>query len=647
MNRLADETSPYLLQHAGNPVDWYPWGEEALARARAEDRPILLSIGYAACHWCHVMEHESFEDEETAALMNEHFVSVKVDREERPDLDSVYMEAVVALTGHGGWPMTVFLTPAGEPFLGGTYYPPEPRHGLPSFRQVLLAVEQAYRERRADVGRQARALVEAIASTSAARPSVEPLTQSLLDEARRGLRAGFDRRNGGWGSAPKFPPASSLEFLLRMHRRSGDEESLAMVTSTLDGMAAGGMYDLLGGGFHRYSVDAEWVVPHFEKMLYDNALLATVYLHGWVVTGEERHRRVTEATLGYLLRELLLPEGGFASAQDADTEGVEGLTFTWTAEELEAVLGRPRTELLLPFEHGRSILRGELAEDERRGLLEARETRPKPLRDDKAIASWNGLALAALAEAGRRLERPDLLDAARALAGFLLGPLSAPDGRLHRSYRAGKVRNTGYLEDYADVANGLLELHTATGELRWLEEADRLARLAVELFADDQLGGFFLAPKDGERLVAERKDFDDHPTPSGNSMLASVLLRLARIYGDDELERRAVGVFRLAREAIGRAPSAFGHTLCALDLHLSPPRELALVGPPDSPVALAALAPYDPNAVVAWSRGLEDEAAQRVPLLAGKGLIGGRPAVYVCERFACQAPVTNPSDLGS
>ena len=647
MNRLAEETSPYLLQHAGNPVDWYPWGEEALALARAEDRPILLSIGYAACHWCHVMEHESFEDEATAALMNEHFVSVKVDREERPDLDSVYMEAVVALTGHGGWPMTVFLTPAGEPFLGGTYYPPEPRHGLPSFRQVLLAVEQAYRERRADVGRQARALVEAIASASTARPSTQPLTQSLLDEARRGLRAGFDARNGGWGSAPKFPPASSLEFLLRMHHRSGDVEALGMVTRTLDGMAAGGMYDLLGGGFHRYSVDAEWLVPHFEKMLYDNALLATVYLHGWVVTGEERLRRVAEDTLGYLLRELLLPEGGFASAQDADTEGVEGLTFTWTAEELEAVLSRPRPELLLPFEHGRSILRGELAEDERRALLEARETRPKPLRDDKAIASWNGLALAALAEGGRRLERPDLLDAARALAGFLLGPLSAPDGRLYRSYRAGKVRNTGYLEDYADVANGLLELHASTGELRWLEEADRLARLAVELFADDQLGGFFLAPKDGERLVAERKSFDDHPTPSGNSMLASVLLRLGRIYGDDELERRAVGVFRLAREAIGRAPSAFGHTLCALDLHFSPRRELALVGPPDSPVARAALAPFDPNAVVAWSRGLEDEGAQRVPLLAGKGLVGGRPAVYVCEHFACQAPVTNPSDLGS
>jgi uncharacterized protein len=633
VNRLGGETSPYLLQHADNPVDWYPWGEEALAQARASDKPILLSIGYSACHWCHVMEHESFEDQTTARLMNERFVNIKVDREERPDLDSLYMDAVVALTGQGGWPMTVFLTPAGEPFLGGTYYPPEPRHGLPSFKQVLTAVSDAYRERRGDVVRQARALVEAIASAAAARPSTDPLTDGLLSQAVRGLRAGYDSAWGGWGTAPKFPPASTLEFLLRMHKRTGDDEALAMVTTTLDGMAAGGMYDLLGGGFHRYSVDSEWLVPHFEKMLYDNALLASAYLHGWVVTGNDRYRRVVEQTLEYMLRELRLPEGGFASAQDADTDGVEGLTFTWTAEE-----GAP-VDLLRPFEHGRSILRGELSEAERQRLLEVRERRPKPLRDDKAIASWNGLALAALAEAGRRLERDDLLEAAGDLAQFLLGPLTDEDGRLWRSYRAGRVRNPGYLEDYADVANGLLELHTATGELRWLEEAHRLAALAVDLFGDEEHGGFFLSARDSEPLVAPKKSFDDHPTPSGNSMLAYVLLRLARIYGDDENERRAVGVFRLIDSALARAPSAFGHALCALDFYLSPPRELAIVGSPSSDVARAALAPFEPNTVVAFG------PAEHVPLLAGKRLVEGKPAVYLCERFACQAPVTAPEDL--
>ena len=633
MNRLAGETSPYLLQHADNPVEWYPWGEEALERARREDKPILLSIGYAACHWCHVMAHESFEDEETAAVMNERFVNVKVDREERPDLDSLYMDAVVAMTGHGGWPMTVFLLPSGEPFLGGTYFPPEPRHGLPSFRDVLVAVSDAYRERREDVARQAGTLVEALQRSAAVRPSADPLTESLLGEAERGLRRQFDSEWGGFGGAPKFPPASALEFLLRRHHRTGDEETLAMVTRTLDGMAAGGMYDLLGGGFHRYSVDERWLVPHFEKMLYDNALLASAYLHGWLVTAEERYREVAEATLDYLLRELRLPDGGFASAQDADTDGVEGLTFTWTADE-----GVP-AELLRPFEHGRSILRGALDEELRQRLLELRERRPKPLRDDKAIAAWNGLALAALAEAGHRLDRADFLLAACELAEFLLGPLSDEHGRLHRSWRAGRARNPGYLEDYADVANGLYELHVATGELRWLREANRLARLAVELFADAENGGFFLSPADGERLVARKKEFDDHPTPSGNSMLAFVLLRLGRIWGDDELERQAAGVFRLIRDTLGRAPSAFGHALCALDLYLAPPRELAVIGSPQDAIAQAALGSFDPDAVVAFG------PAEEVPLLAGKDFIDGRPTLYVCERFACRAPVTEPSQL--
>jgi uncharacterized protein YyaL (SSP411 family) len=629
LNRLAGETSPYLLQHAGNPVAWFPWGEEALTRARGEDKPILLSIGYAACHWCHVMEHESFEDTATAAVMNEHFVSVKVDREERPDLDAVYMEAVVAMSGHGGWPMTVFLTPAGEPFYGGTYYPPEPRHGMPSFRQVLAAIAEAWRDRRDDVARSAAQLVEAVRQSASLRPSLEPLTDELLSGAARTLGTTFEPAFGGWGRAPKFPNAPVLEFLLRR----GDEAGLAMAVKTLDEMTAGGMYDLLGGGFHRYSVDDRWLVPHFEKMLYDNAQLAPAYLHAWLVTGNDRYCAIAEATIEYLLHDLLLPEGGFASAQDADTDGVEGLTFTWTQEE-----GVP-AELLEPFEHGRSIIRGELDEDLRKRLFEEREQRPKPLRDDKAIASWNGLALAALAEAGRRLERPDWIDAARRLGEFLLGPLSDDGGRLRRSYREGRTSGAGYLDDYANVAHGLLELHVATGEPRWLHEAHRLARLAIELFADEEHGGFFLSPADGERLVARTKELDDHPLPSGNSMLAHVLLRLSRIYGDDDLERQAVSVLRLVRPALERAAASFGWALCALDLHLSAPRELAIVGPVDSDVARASLRRWQPTTVVAV--GPDEE----VPLLAGKTLVGGEPAVYVCERFACQAPVTDPALL--
>jgi uncharacterized protein YyaL (SSP411 family) len=631
VNRLAQETSPYLLQHSENPVDWHPWGDEAFARSRDEDKPILLSIGYAACHWCHVMERESFEDAETAQLMNEHFVCVKVDREERPDVDAVYMDAVVTLTGQGGWPMTVFLTPGGEPFFGGTYYPPEPRHGLPSFRQLLVAVAEAYRERRSDVAAQAATLVEALQRSGNTVASDEPLASGLFAEAEPVLRAQYDARWGGFGHAPKFPPASTIEFLLR-------RGVLDLATGTLDGMRAGGMYDLVGGGFHRYSVDAQWLVPHFEKMLYDNALLIPAYLHAWVLTGDDAYRRVVEETVEYALRELRLDGGGFASAQDADTNGVEGLTFTWTPEELEAAIGSGRDVLLRPFEHGRSIIRGHLTAGERAALFAVREQRPKPLRDDKAIAAWNGLMLAALAEAGRRLERDDWLQAARELGAFLLGPLSDGD-RLHRTWRNGIAKGTGYLEDYADVAHGLYELHVATGELRWLHESHRLARLAVELFGDDERGGFFLTPADGETLVARQKDLDDNPTPSGNSMLAFVLLRLARIWGADELERRAVGVLRLVRDVIPRAPTAFGWALCALDLHLSPPREIAIAGGPGTPVARAALRGLDPNAVVAFG------PADDVPLLAGKGLVEGQPAVYVCERFACRAPVTDADQL--
>jgi uncharacterized protein len=623
-NRLADETSPYLLQHAANPVDWYPWGEEALTRAREQDKPILLSIGYAACHWCHVMERESFENPETAALMNEHFVNVKVDREERPDLDSIYMDAVVAMTGSGGWPMTVFLTPAGAPFVGGTYFPPEPRHGMPAFRDVLTGVAAAWREKRDRIGEQTQKLVEHLRSSAAVKPVEGELGDGMLSLAYESLALGFDREWGGWGGAPKFPSASTLEFLLRRGERD-------MTAATLDAMAAGGMYDLVGGGFHRYSVDRKWLVPHFEKMLYDNAQLAVCYLHGYAVLGNERYRAVAEETLDYMLRELALDGGGFASAQDADTDGVEGLTFTWKRSD------DVPDALLHHFEHDRFVLRGELDPDLRTRLFAERERRPKPARDDKAIASWNGLALAALAESGRALERRDWVEAAVRLGEFLLGPLSTAEGRLHRTWRDGVAKGTGYLDDYANVANGLYELHVATGELRWLVEANRLARLAVDLFADEALGGFFATPVDGEQLVARKKDFDDQPAPSGNSMLAYVVVRLARIWGDEELDRRAESALRLVAGPMTRVPSAFGWALVALDLHLAAPRELAIVGPRGSDVARAALSRWDPRAVVACG------PADDIPLLAGKELVDGRAAVYVCERFACRAPVTDPA----
>jgi uncharacterized protein YyaL (SSP411 family) len=614
MNRLANETSPYLLQHAANPVDWYPWGDEALRRARLESRPILLSIGYAACHWCHVMERESFEDAATARVMNERFVCVKVDREERPDLDSLYMDAVVALTGSGGWPMTVFLTPEGEPFFGGTYFPPEPRHGLPALTQVLLAVSEAWETQRDEVRSSSANLAEHIRSAARLAPSTDPLTLELLAEAQASLRAVFDPTWGGFGRAPKFPPAPVLEFLLRR----GEEE---MTRRTLDAMAAGGMHDLVGGGFHRYSVDARWLVPHFEKMLYDNALLASVYLHAAKRFADRGYREIADRTLDYLERELRLDGGGFASAQDADTDGVEGLTFTWAPGE-----GAPE-ELLEPFEHDRYVLRGELGDDERARLLEIRSQRPQPARDDKAIASWNGLALAAFAQAGR-------VDTATRLAEFLLGPLSTSDGRLHRTWRGGVAKGTGYVEDYADVVYGLMELHTASGDPRFLLEAYRLAQVAVTLFADDEHGGFFQAPVDGEQLVARKKEVDDHPTPSGNAMLAYVLLRLARIWGDDELERRGVLVLRLVRAGLSRSPTAFGWMLVALDQHLAPHRELAIVGDPHAPVVRRMLADAAATDVVAFG------PAGGVPLLEGRTEVDGKTAVYVCERFACALPVT-------
>jgi uncharacterized protein YyaL (SSP411 family) len=633
MNRLAESSSPYLLQHAANPVDWYPWGEEAFARARDANRPLLVSVGYSSCHWCHVMEHESFSDKATAALQNELFVNVKVDREERPDVDALTMEACVTLTGQGGWPTTVFLTPDGRPFYAGTYFPPEPRHGLPAFRQLLQAVAQAWRERRDDLEAQAERLVGALGGAARLEAGDEELSPRLLEAADRGLARDYEPAFGGFGVAPKFPPASAIELLLRR----GGPEALGMVRRTLDGMAAGGLYDVVGGGFHRYSVDARWLVPHFEKMLYDNALLVSAYLHAWVVTREERYRTIVEETVEYLLREMGVEGGGFASAQDADTDGVEGLTYTWTPEEWQALGLDPA--LLEPFEHGRTIVRGTLDAAAKARLLAVRSERSQPFRDDKAIASWNGLALAALAEAARRLDRADWLDAAVALGGFLLGPLRGEDGRVLRSVREGRVSGSGFLDDHANVAHGLLELHVATGDVSWLLEARRIAGVAIDLFADDERGGFFLAPRDGEALAARTKDLDDDPIPSGNSMLASVLLRLGRIWGDDALVGRAEGVLRLLAAPMERVPRGFSWALCALALHLSPPREIAIAGDVGADVARAALAGFTPDTVVAVG------PAEDVPLLAGKGLVDGETAVYVCEHFACRAPVTRPDEL--
>jgi len=635
VNRLAGSSSPYLLQHAGNPVDWYPWGDEAFEQARSGGRPLLVSVGYSSCHWCHVMEHESFSDAATASLMNDLFVNVKVDREERPDVDALTMETCVTLTGQGGWPTTVFLTPDGRPFYAGTYFPPEPRHGLPSFRQVLQAIAAAWGERRGDLEAQAERVVAALGGAARLEPAEGPLSPALLDAAERGLGREYEPAFGGFGTAPKFPPSSALELLLRR----GGPEALGMVRRTLDGMAAGGLYDVVGGGFHRYSVDARWLVPHFEKMLYDNALLTATYLHGWALTGDDRYRAVVEETVGYLLREMLLESGGFASAQDADTDGVEGLTYTWTPEEWERLGLDPA--LLEPFEHGRSIVRGALDTATRARLLGLRAERPQPFRDDKVVASWNGLALAALAEAARRLRREDWLEAAERLGAFLLGSLRGEDGRVLRSIRDGRVSGGGFLDDHANVAHGLLELHVATGDVRWLLEARRIVDRAIELFADDERGGFFLAPYDGETLAARSKDLDDDPTPSGNSMMASLLFRLGRIWGDDALVERGESVLRLLAPAMERVPRAFAWALCALDLQLAPPRELAVVGDVRAEVARAALAGFDPRSVVAV--GPSDE----VPLLAGKGLVDGLTAVYVCAGFACRAPATRVEDLAA
>jgi uncharacterized protein len=625
VNRLADETSPYLLQHADNPVDWYPWGEEAFERARKEDRPLFVSIGYAACHWCHVMERESFESPDVAEQLNEGFVSVKVDREERPDVDALYLDAAVVLNGSAGWPLNVFVTPDGRPFWAATYLPPEPRSGLRSFKEVLGTISRVWRDQREELDKSTDKLNERLREIAAQKPVDAPVEEQLLTDAIEALTYSFDWQFGGFGRAPKFPPGPALEFMLR-------RDVPRMPEKTLDEMAAGGMYDIVGGGFHRYSTDQRWLVPHFEKMLYDNAQLAVVYLHGWQVIGKERYRRVVEQTLDYMLRDLALEDGGFASSQDADTDGKEGLTYTFLRSD-------PVPDAQLhAFEGGRFIVRGELDEATRAELFELRQSRPQPALDDKTVASWNGLALAALAECGRVLDRADWVDAARALGEFLLDPMST-EGRLHRTWRAGVAKGTGFLEDYADVANGLLELHAATGELRWLEEANRLGRLAAELFYDEENGGFFQAPSDGEQLIIRKKAFDDAPAPSGNSMLAYVLLKLSRLYGDDELEAKAVTVLKHELGGMQNAPSSFGWGLVATDFYLSKRREIAIAGGSDTELARGVLSRFEPHAVIAF--GPSDD----VPLLVGKTPIDGKPAAYVCERFTCRVPILNPADL--
>ena len=645
-NRLAHETSPYLLQHKENPVDWYPWGEEALAAAAERDVPILLSIGYSACHWCHVMERESFEDPETAALMNTLFVCVKLDREERPDLDAIYMEACQAMTGRGGWPLNVFITPEQVPFYAGTYFPPEERHGMPSWRNVLTAIAQAWDEKADQIRAGGDRVAEQLRGAAALQPSTEPLQPRILDEAVEGLRKIYDPRNGGFGGAPKFPPASAIEFLLRR----GEAE---MTSQTLHAMARGGMYDLVGGGFARYAVDDRWLVPHFEKMLYDNALLARAYLHGWQVAGEPLFRRVCEETLDWMLREMRAPEGGFYSALDADSEGEEGLFYLWTPEQLRDALGPEDATAAEFFDvrpggnfEGRTILtRGrnepENLEEIRVKLYDVRAKRVWPGLDDKRLASWNALAISALGEAGAVLGRTDFLYAARGAAEFVLGELRDADGRLLRTFKDGDARLNAYLEDHAFLLEALLTMYESTFEPRWFGAARELADTMIERFADEERGGFFETSSDHERLVARRKDPEDHPIPSGNASAAYGLLRLAALTGEHSYESRAVSVLRLLHPLAPRHPQAFAHFLQALDFHLSPTREVALAGSDTEALEAVVRSEFRPHLVLA---GGEPDG---VPLLDDRVEVDGRPAAYVCERFACKRPVTEPEELAS
>jgi hypothetical protein len=653
-NRLAHESSPYLLQHRDNPVDWYPWGEEALARSRELDRPLLVSIGYSACHWCHVMAHESFEDPQVAALMNEHFICVKVDREERPDVDAMCMEAVQAMTGRGGWPLNAFLTPELVPFYAGTYFPPQPAHGMPSWPMVLEAVGEAWRERREEIRAQGAEVLRSLGASAELTPSPEPIRDELVANAVAAIGAHYDQLNGGFGGAPKFPQASAIEFLLA---RGEGEMSLG----SLEAMARGGIYDQIGGGFARYSVDASWTVPHFEKMLYDNALLARAYLHGWQVSGDELFRRVCRETLDWALREMRGPEGGFCAALDADSEGVEGKFYVWTLAELSEVLGPSLADDAIAyfgvtergnFEHGLNVLEARGPEptalkEIRTRLFEARSRRVRPGLDDKRLTGWNALMISALAAAGAVLEEPRYVEAAARCAAFLLEQLRDDEGRLLRTWKDGRARIAACLEDYAFLLEALLTLYESTFDPRWYEEAVGLADALIERFEDRQRGGFFTTAEDDHELPVRRKDLDDSPIPSGNSAAAFGLLRLALLSGENRFERHALGVLRLLFPLAVRHPLAFAHLLGAADFYVSPVREVAIVGPSDEATRLLRVVRGELRPHVVLAARIGEQCSDDVPLLEGRSAIDGHAAAYVCEHFVCGAPVRTPEQLAA
>jgi uncharacterized protein YyaL (SSP411 family) len=679
-NRLAGETSPYLLQHAHNPVDWYPWGPEAIARAQAEGRPIFLSIGYSACHWCHVMERECFEDPEIAALMNALYVNIKVDREERPDLDQIYMAAVQAFNdGHGGWPMSVFLTPELRPFYGGTYFPPRDARGMPGFPRVLRELEKAWRERRGEVDRIADGMTERLQAGTQGIPAGGELSAGLLDQAVRELARAFDPRDGGFGAAPKFPHPMDLKLLLRQHARTGDAHALHMVRQTLEKMARGGIYDHLGGGFARYSTDARWLVPHFEKMLYDNALLASTYLEAYQATGDPELARVARETMDYILDRMTTAEGGFCATEDADSEGEEGKYYVWSLAEIGAVLAPERAKtfayvydvteggnwegqniLNLPktltqaakiLGRDEGELRAELAEDRAR-LLEVRERRVPPGKDTKVLTSWNGLMIGPLAEGSRVLKDERYLGAARKAAGFLLERLRTADGRLLHSYKDGKARFNGYLDDYANLIDGLTRLFEASGETRWVEAALELCGVMIAEFRDDEHGGFFYTGQSHEALIVRQRDSFDNATPSGNAMAATALLRLAALTGRDDLHAAGRKTLESVQGVLQHAPMAAGQSLIALDFLLAPAREFAVVSGGDAGefrTALEAIAGrFLPHKVVAPAPGPPpEELVRRLPLLADRPAREGRVTTYICERFACREPVVGLEGLSA
>jgi uncharacterized protein YyaL (SSP411 family) len=676
-NRLSEETSPYLLQHAHNPVDWFPWGEEAFAVARREQKPLLLSIGYSACHWCHVMEHESFENEAIAKLMNENFVNIKVDREERPDLDQIYMSAVQMMTQHGGWPMTVFLTPEGVPFYAGTYFPPEDRYNMPGFPRVLISVADAYRERPDDVQQTAVSVLSQLKRAVAAAESNAPLRKELLDAAFTGIVRNYDQTNGGFGGAPKFPPAMTLEFLLHTYYRTGNQKALEVVRHTSRKMAEGGIYDQLGGGFHRYATDVRWLVPHFEKMLYDNALLSRLYLHYYQVSGDNSARIVADGILDYTVREMTDSRGGFYSTQDADSEGVEGKFFIWSKDEIEELLGKQDAALFNAYYNvtdtgnfeGENILNvtrdlqqvaasaDVTVEQLNQGLARARailfvarEKRVKPARDEKILTAWNGLMLASFAEAAAILQRPDYLEVAKKNAQFVLDNLRR-DGLLLRTYKDGQAKLNAYLEDYAFFIDGLLTLFETSGEFVWLEQALTLTATMIEEFWDDEEGGFFFTGRSHEELIVRSKDFFDNATPSGNSVAAEVLLRIGLLTDNDDHQRRAATILRLMVSAIERYPSGFGRLLCALDFYLGTPKEIALIGESGKTETQALRdqiwTPYLPNKIVAQASPGDTKIAEIVPLLRDRRQLDGKATVYVCEHFTCKNPTTSAAELGS